>query len=357
MDLSDIAPHISDRRKAMLADAVGQIEAGIAAGLVRNQDFTKAKEIINWSVDEAEEAFLATGPHAAGHNLSDWWGFAYAADAFVSGSHTLPTVLKRAQKHGGLTEYADFIERALLPLHVLLKVAKPLVVKRGDNRMPPPPKTAEQIAREAASMTCQCCGHHYLANTGYMAHHGYRRPGGGWQTASCSGAQAVPFEVGRDRLGALIQGLKDWEARYMAARRDIQDEVAPVVLRIKDSRAPFDRMGNQPVLSIDVTRANFEAARAARVNDFIAYGFHDFDWVKTRDLERKDREIAGVRREIKAQQARYDGWKQTHRFVAGECEKINHRQSDVEVTGKPPAGWQRDADIDADDASHNRAHA
>ena len=43
---------------------------------------------------------------------------------------------------------------------------------------------------------------------------------------------------------------------------------------------------------------------------------HSFDALKESDLGRRDREIKGVRREIKEQQARFDGWKQTHRWDA-----------------------------------------
>lgn len=53
---------------------------------------------------------------------------------------------------------------------------------------------------KATITTCQCCGRAIKAATGVIAHHGYRRPGGGWQTASCFGARHVPYEVGYDAL-------------------------------------------------------------------------------------------------------------------------------------------------------------
>jgi hypothetical protein len=63
---------------------------------------------------------------------------------------------------------------------------------------------ARKQARENASMACQCCGRRILAKRGLIAHHGYTRPGQGWQTASCMGAGYVPFAFGRDRLGDMI---------------------------------------------------------------------------------------------------------------------------------------------------------
>ena len=159
MDLSVITALLPDHRKAQLADAVDRLEAGVAAGLVHNQDFTKSKETINWCVESAAKAFLETGPTTDVRYLR-WWSCAYDADALISSFavHNLPTILRRARAHGGLTEYAGFIETALMPLHALMQAAKPLIVKRGEAGHPPPPKTAAQLAREEAQMTCQCCG-------------------------------------------------------------------------------------------------------------------------------------------------------------------------------------------------------
>lgn len=57
------------------------------------------------------------------------------------------------------------------------------------------------------STTCQVCGRAIRAASGRIAHHGYQRPGGGWQTASCRGARHVPYEVGHDALDAWIEEL------------------------------------------------------------------------------------------------------------------------------------------------------
>lgn len=47
--------------------------------------------------------------------------------------------------------------------------------------------------------TCQVCGREIKANTGLIAHHGYKRSWG-WQTPSCEGARYVPYEVSCERL-------------------------------------------------------------------------------------------------------------------------------------------------------------
>lgn len=45
---------------------------------------------------------------------------------------------------------------------------------------------------------CQICEREIKATKGLIAHHGYKRPGGGYQTGSCSGARYLPYEISRD---------------------------------------------------------------------------------------------------------------------------------------------------------------
>ena len=57
---------------------------------------------------------------------------------------------------------------------------------------------------------CQICGREIGTTTGNIAHHGYTRPGSGWQTASCFGAKWRPYEVACDALPPAIRGLQDY---------------------------------------------------------------------------------------------------------------------------------------------------
>lgn len=52
---------------------------------------------------------------------------------------------------------------------------------------------------------CQICERAILANTGVIAHHGYERPGTGWQTSSCFGALYRPYEEACDALPPAIK--------------------------------------------------------------------------------------------------------------------------------------------------------
>jgi hypothetical protein len=61
---------------------------------------------------------------------------------------------------------------------------------------------------------CQICGRPIKANTGVIAHHGYKRPGHGWgQTSSCYGARHKPYEVSCDAIAGAIEAVKDYITR------------------------------------------------------------------------------------------------------------------------------------------------
>lgn len=72
--------------------------------------------------------------------------------------------------------------------------------------------------------TCQICGRAIKAKHGIIAHHGYTRPGSGWQTASCYGARHLPYEVSRDLIPLAIENVEAtraiWEERLKSFRAE-----------------------------------------------------------------------------------------------------------------------------------------
>lgn len=310
MDLHAINARLSERRQFYLDMAVTQIETEIKVGIVPNATFNGAKETINRAIEEAAEAFLQLGPHEAKNRQSDWWLSAYNADAFVRGAHGVPFALKRAEKAKDLIEYATFIRVALLPLSELLATAKPLIVKKQNL---PKVKTARELEREAKTMTCQCCGMKYRANTGLIAHHGYERPGNGWQTASCFGARHLPFEVSRDRLGEMIEHLKTFRRGLRLSLTEAEKEMYPLPLEYPDYSVKADRFGKRPVIAFHVTRKNFDNKKIEHAEGFRRSIKHKtFDSVKFNDIEHRKAQIKSVTRDINASQKRYDNWTQTH---------------------------------------------
>lgn len=74
----------------------------------------------------------------------------------------------------------------------------------------------ESAPKPPAPCTCQICGRVIKATTGLIAHHGYQRPGHGWQTSSCSGARHKPYEVSCDAIAPAIENVTAYIAREEA---------------------------------------------------------------------------------------------------------------------------------------------
>ena len=108
-------------------------------------------------------------------------------------------------------------------------------------------------------MHCQCCGRAILANLGTIAHHGYERPGHGWQTSSCMGAKRLPFEVDRAALGEMIGFLRDRLARNVEHRAAIKAEKKPIVFEYESQLiGPVRGSSARPLSSGPTVKRTFE---------------------------------------------------------------------------------------------------
>lgn len=141
---------------------------------------------------------------------------------------------------------------------------------------------------------CQICARDIKANTGRIAHHGYSRPGYGYQTASCFGAQELPYEQSRDAIGRYLVRLQDYRQSQETYLADITTE-APAEITVH-ARYSYQE---------DVT---YE--RPADFDTINYYGSMPHTYANAyghlvRDTERN---IKAVRQEIAFLQARYDTW-------------------------------------------------
>uniref|UniRef100_A0AB74UNL8 Uncharacterized protein n=1 Tax=Caulobacter phage BL57 TaxID=3348355 RepID=A0AB74UNL8_9VIRU len=184
--------------------------------------------------------------------------------------HVLAGYLKKAQDAKNiepaiLRDFPIAFFTEALPLNDMLVALKPLIGKRA------PKKTKVQIEREGKERTCQVCGRGILAENGRIAHHGYQRPGMGYQTASCSGALELPFEISRDALGADIENLKAYRARRQAYRSSVNLELTSLPVKYQVSEQdPRRAPGFKHVVDkmIHVTRADWDAQKAATPEAF-----------------------------------------------------------------------------------------
>lgn len=177
----------------------------------------------------------------------------------------------------------------------------------------------KRTARAMAAMSCQCCTGKILANTGVIAHHGYQRPGDGWQTASCFGARRLPFEVDRTALGELIVALKNSLSGARATLRDIKAEKHPISHEFTDYTAQRDHRGHWPSIKIEFSRAGFADQIKTHEKLLRSNGYHTitFDDEKKRAVDWQAYKVKQIAEDVRRSQARYDGWKPTHVWVPG----------------------------------------
>lgn len=177
---------------------------------------------------------------------------------------------------------------------------------------------AEKAAKDKSAMTCQCCGRRIFAETGRIAHHGYQRPGTGWQTASCMGARELPFEADRAVLGRVLNLIRRDVANAEQHREGIEAETVPASfswsVNVKTERFGY---GRQEQRTAHFTRADF-AEKWAAVPSSYAWQHRDFDSLKAANLINAARTVKHLKDELATQQARFDGWAQTHEFAGGE---------------------------------------
>jgi len=159
-------------------------------------------------------------------------------------------------------------------------------------------------------MHCQCCGRAILAKGGLIAHHGYERPGAGWQTSSCPGARKDPWEVSRDALGRMIEGLRNSINAMQKARDAVRAERQPVT----HTYVTYGFGGSRETKNLTFTRETFEAE--IRNSDYrMGYYGADatFDGFKKRDIQNRNGRIR-IQVEFLAEcEVRYAGWTQTHK--------------------------------------------
>jgi hypothetical protein len=107
--------------------------------------------------------------------------------------------------------------------------------------------------------TCQICGRAIKANTGLIAHHGYKRPGQGWQTASCFGAKYRPYEVACDAIPEAIAAAERFRDHTMVQHLLLVYE-PPAQLDVSRRDAYGSRRGEPRYVAIP---ANFDATKGS----------------------------------------------------------------------------------------------
>lgn len=166
--------------------------------------------------------------------------------------------------------------------------------------------------------TCQICQRPIFAETGVIAHHGYRRPAQGWQTASCFGARYQSWEKSRSRLGEWISCVTMYRdnCRDQAVRIRAGETEVPIkyVSRRKDGRGKtlniaetfWAKNAEEYSWAYACLLAKTKTYYYLKAEDLVSY-----EQARERYAAEQDQQADGWEEERAMQQARYDAWKQT----------------------------------------------
>jgi hypothetical protein len=183
--------------------AIDLFRDGLASGGIRNAGFQDAKSRLGRALEQAWERQVSAPFFQAGR----WEAQPGPVQALnhacnPSSLHDLLTVAKRldaSDAAGPAMEAMRALTAEVLPLAEAARDLKELTRK---GRAPASPKPVNPDQHRG---TCSCCFRDVaVGELGRMAHHGYQRPGDGYQSASCAGVRFPPLEVSTEGLEWLV---------------------------------------------------------------------------------------------------------------------------------------------------------
>lgn len=196
------------RNPARFDEAVAQVLAGVEAGAIRNVVLQEAKSALSsavydaWKKQVCEPHFYGKGDAVDTAVEELYWSIS------LMGLHDVIATSKKIGKTKAQGPAVDAMRAfcaEVLPLAEAVASLKDKVVKgRAPSTGPAKPANPNKVVK-----TCPVCFRSIAVVNGTMAHHGYERPGQGWQTASCPGIRFKPLEVSSAGLEWLIAALRD----------------------------------------------------------------------------------------------------------------------------------------------------
>lgn len=175
-------------------------DATIHGGL-RKVVYEDIKHMLSRLVDEAwkdciSETFFYGHGDMKDQQLQElYWSIS------VMSLHDMLSTKKKLEKSKVIGKEIDAMRAFASEVHPLAVAMAALKATLVKGRAAPDPARAAAMANpDKIVKTCPCCFRQIAIIGELMAHHGYERPGGGFQTSSCIGTRFKPLEVSRKGL-------------------------------------------------------------------------------------------------------------------------------------------------------------
>lgn len=197
---------MEERRVARFEEAVDALLAGAEEGAIRKVIYDDAKRTLGDAVYKGFDN--VRGPYFHGgrweslpedvRNLDEKLGI-------PSSLHDVLALHKRLSKTTVEHPVVDAMKRFAAEALPLAEAAAALKDKLVKGRVVNPEGPAKPVNPNKVIGTCPCCSRGIAVTGGTMAHHGYERPGTGYQTDSCAGIRFKPLEVSSEGLAWLVE--------------------------------------------------------------------------------------------------------------------------------------------------------
>lgn len=195
------------KHPAHFDDAVRILAGSLESGSIRNPVLQQLKHVFG-NVVESAWAKAVTKPffHGGAFESQPKDVIDLNRSIMMLGLHSVIATSKKLAKtkaQGTAVDAMRAVINEALPLAEAVQSLKPNVVMGREPSSPKPVNPSKVVK------TCPCCFRSIAVVSSKMAHHGYERPGTGWQTASCPGIRFPPLEVSSEGLVWMIGALKD----------------------------------------------------------------------------------------------------------------------------------------------------
>jgi hypothetical protein len=296
-DFPLLTAHVADqgqRTQERYVEALGYIDAGLRRNEIRNIAWKESKDALNRLVEGAWNKLIE--PHFRGIRSESEELYQFGWDVRVSGLHGVTAAKKRVDRtklEGPAVDAVRTLLNELQPLTDAVNSLKEHIVKGRAPNPEPKPENPNKIIR-----TCPCCFRGIAVQSNRMAHHGYKRPWDGMQTASCTGTHFKPLERSDEGLRAIITGT---ESHIVRCETALAEKETKTTLFVKNSKGQ----------TIEITP------------DHKGWSSALYDWES-----RLKREIRLSKESVIAFKDKLAGWKQT---------EIDPERPDVELDASADA--------------------
>lgn len=235
----------SSRNQKRIAEVLPLLQDGLDSGRIYNTDFKLAKDLLSRLMADMAEIMVrdvifardAQGNHPP--LLND-----IHAQLITPGAHTWGGFRKRLERleKSHPDHPATPVLRALhdefAPLaNAVNDLKESLVMGRKPASSPATRAEEAEPRHEPDKKTCPCCQRGIALAGATMAHHGYKRPGMGVQTASCPGIKYRPLEVSSEGLRDLVDHYRERASFIQEALSDPAGHPANLLVRVQSKGA------------------------------------------------------------------------------------------------------------------------